>query len=126
MPPGLERGGQVPCEVLDVNGTKVALLCLEREGAEPAHLYVVDRAQLKDAASINTAPQFSRQGPCTVAMWVDNKHLYVLAGAGDAASLKGLLSVLSEMRAPGSRLVAHITSTWNPGLVEPLTCAYLH
>lgn len=79
IPAGLNRRPGIGCCVMNWRGEKVSMVCFELENRKVAHLFVVDRARLRQSPSEGAQAVASNMGITTVA-WSDAKNVYVLAG----------------------------------------------
>jgi hypothetical protein len=77
------------CRSLKVGGREVFEVCFFREGEE-YHFYV-GRRQDFDVPADGASPMLVAQGGMATLTWADERHVYVVAGAGDGAALKALL-----------------------------------
>lgn len=90
MPASLRAAKGMGCEVVDVQGAKVSLMCF-RSGESHAHLYVVDRSQFSHAPVVGEKPQMQQAGEYAMASWSEGNLTYILAARGNVDSLKRLL-----------------------------------
>jgi hypothetical protein len=77
------------CRSLKVGGREVFEVCFFREGEE-YHFYV-GRRQDFDVPATGAGPMLVAQGGMATLSWADERHVYVVAGAGDGTALKTLL-----------------------------------
>lgn len=69
------------CQVLDLAGRPVSLICLQHNG-HIVHLLVMDRRILVEPTDPGEAerPMVTRRNEWAIAQWSDERHAYVLAG----------------------------------------------
>ena len=89
IPAGLNGRPSIGCCVMNWHGQKVSMVCFEMENRKVAHLFVVDRARLRNVPSMAQALT-AGNGINTVA-WSDRKNVYVLAGKQGEEDLMKLL-----------------------------------
>lgn len=77
------------CRAVNIAGHEVFEVCFQRDGAW-FHLYIVPRSSLAPG-SINLAPMFHEQGAFVAASWADEEFAYLVAGASNLPTLRGLL-----------------------------------
>lgn len=75
------------CQVLEINGNKVSLVCFQIEGGQVVHLLVMDRRRLADPPAIGK-PVVLQEGELAFATWSEGDRTYVMAGRGSAESLR--------------------------------------
>jgi hypothetical protein len=82
--------GDVGCRSFSWRGQEVVLLCFTLENGVQAHLFVMDRTSLPDAADVR-AVQFAQQGKWSTATWAEGNQAFVLATLGGNQALEALL-----------------------------------
>ena len=89
IPKSLQNVGGVACEVTEVEGRKVTILCFNVETGRHPHLYVVETpgSQPDPAAG----PVFTEIDGVAVASWQENGKTYFLAERGSMESVRNLL-----------------------------------
>jgi hypothetical protein len=87
VPAGLGKEARLGCQVLDINGNKVSLICFQTNEDQVVHLLVVDRRRLSDAPAVGE-PILLQEGELAFAMWSDENRTYVITGHGSAESLR--------------------------------------
>jgi hypothetical protein len=90
IPAGLTGRPSIGCCVMDWRGRKVSMICFELENRKVAHLFVVDRARLRDAPA-QIAQAFWSQVGVNAVSWSDAKHVYVLSAKQSERDLMKLL-----------------------------------
>lgn len=86
-PTGLASQMRLGCQVLDINGNKVSLVCFQVGDQKMVHLLVIDRRRLADPPVVGK-PVFIQDGELAFATWTEGDRTYVLAGRGRAESLR--------------------------------------
>lgn len=91
IPASLSARPSVGCRAFHWKGRQVGLVCFKMDDQKTVHLFVIDRAALRDAP-VGAKPDFltTRNGVATGA-WSDNHCTYVIAGNESEAMLKTLL-----------------------------------
>jgi len=91
-PAGLERLPHAGCAIMRWRNKRVSMVCYE-SGSETDlfYLLVVNRDEFTDAPP-DEPPLFDRIGRLTAASWSRGDKTYILAGSGDANSLRQYLS----------------------------------
>jgi hypothetical protein len=79
VPRGLRDVQGLGCQSYTVGGAKVSLMCFMLGQDQFAHLFIVDRDALKDAAP-NASPVVRTEGGTPVATWTSGGKGYVLIG----------------------------------------------
>lgn len=87
VPAGLASQTRIGCQVLDIRGHKVSLICFQIGGGEMVHLLVIDRRHLADPPVVGK-PWLLQEGELAFASWSDDDRTYVIAGHGSAESLR--------------------------------------
>jgi hypothetical protein len=90
LPAGLRGISGMGCEIASVQGAKVSVVCFEMPGGGAAHLYVMDRSELRDAPPEGRANIQQHDG-IAMASWSDARHSYILAMAGSDNAVRALL-----------------------------------
>ena len=85
-PTGLTSQMRLGCQVLDINGNKVSLVCFQIGGGELVHLLVMDRRRLADPPAIGK-PVILQEGDLAFATWSEGDHTYLMAARGRGESL---------------------------------------
>ena len=86
-PAGLASQMRLGCQVLDINGNKVSLVCFQVGGQQMVHLLVIDRRRLSDPPVVGK-PILMQEGELAFATWTEGDRTYVIAGRGRAESLR--------------------------------------
>ncbi len=89
-PTGLTSQMRLGCQVLDINGNKVSLVCFQIEGGQLVHLLVMDRRRLADPPVIGK-PIMLQEGELAFATWSEGDRTYVLASKIGADELRKFL-----------------------------------
>ena len=79
LPPGLREAHGLGCQSYNIGGAKVSLMCFMLGQDQFAHLFIVDKDALKDAAP-NASPVVRIEGDTPVAIWTFGGKGYVLIG----------------------------------------------
>lgn len=79
LPPGLRNVPGLGCQSYTMDGTKVSLICFILGKEEVVHLFVVDKAALKDAAP-DIRPTLHTENGHAWATWTSGGKSYVLTG----------------------------------------------
>jgi hypothetical protein len=87
VPIGLTSQVPLGCQVLDINGNKVSLVCFRIEGGQIVHLLVMDSRRLADPPAIGK-PFLLQEGDLAFATWSTGDRTYVIASRGPAESLR--------------------------------------
>ncbi len=90
LPTSLNGSPSLGCRMFEWKGQKVSLVCFELENRHVVHLFVMDRAVLRDVPA-GGVPQFAVMSGITTASWSNDKCVYVLASHSDKQELKRLL-----------------------------------
>lgn len=90
VPAGLAQNQGVACEVTSINKTQVTILCFHLGNDGSAHLYIVNRSDLKNPPS-EVAPTFRQRGDTAIASWSREGRSYFLSQSGDIDALRRLL-----------------------------------
>jgi hypothetical protein len=90
LPESLKGFVGVNCEVTDIRGVRVSVICLAMKSGRIVHLYVMDRARLANSPPLGHA-DFSQIGSYALASWSDETHSYILSEPGDTEKLKSLM-----------------------------------
>jgi hypothetical protein len=77
------------CRIVNIAGHDVFEVCFKRESGW-YHLYVMPRAAC-DPSGLKLEPMFHEQGAFVAASWADENFAYLVAGATDLGTLRGLL-----------------------------------
>jgi hypothetical protein len=86
-PAGLGKEMRLGCQVLNINGNKVSLICFQTGDEQVVHLLVVDRERLSDAPAVGE-PNLLQEGELAFEMWSDGNRVYIITGHGRAESLR--------------------------------------
>jgi len=78
LPPDFRQGRLHGCNIVDVGGNPVAVLCFAH-GSRHLHLFVAEGVQFADMPQRGT-PDFERCGPWKTTAWQDGKRTFVLTG----------------------------------------------
>jgi len=89
LPQSLQHVAGVACEILEVEGQKVTILCFDLGGDRLAHLYVVKASG--DSQGADRQPSFFEMNGVAVAGWRENGYNYFLAERGPLESVRRLL-----------------------------------
>ena len=79
LPRGLRDAHGLGCQSYTIGGAKVSLICFMLGQDQFAHLFVVDKDALKDAAP-NASPVIRTEGGIALATWTSGGKSYVLTG----------------------------------------------
>lgn len=79
LPPGLRSVPGIGCQSFDMGGTKVSLVCFMLGKDQMVHLFVVDKAALKDAPA-DIRPTLHTGNGLAWATWTSGGKSYVLTG----------------------------------------------
>jgi len=79
IPPGLRGVPSAGCQSYTINGTKVSLVCFNLGDNRIAHLFIVDKTALADAAP-DAHLQLREQDGIALASWSGEGKSYVLTG----------------------------------------------
>jgi hypothetical protein len=79
LPRGLRDARGLGCQSYSIGGAKVSLMCFMLGQDQFAHLFIVDKDALKDAAP-NASPVIRTEGGTPVAAWTSGGKGYVLIG----------------------------------------------
>jgi hypothetical protein len=79
LPRGLREAHGLGCQSYTIGGAKVSLMCFMLGQDQFAHLFIVDKDALKDAAP-NASPVIRNEGGTPVATWTSGGKGYVLIG----------------------------------------------
>jgi hypothetical protein len=79
LPRGLREAHGLGCQSYTIRGVKVSLICFMLDQDQFAHLFVVDKDALKDAAP-NASPVIRTVGGVALATWTSGGKSYVLTG----------------------------------------------
>jgi hypothetical protein len=79
LPRGLRDAQGLGCQSYTIGGAKVSFICFTLGQDQIAHLSVVDKHALKDAAP-NASPVIRTEGGIAVATWTSGGKSYVLTG----------------------------------------------
>jgi hypothetical protein len=96
LPAGLQKAALAGCAVESWQNSKVSMICFRTGKPLPPSqksdlwLFVVDRANVKDASDIQS-PQYAAMDGLTTATWTQNDKLYFLAAQGDEDTIKKFL-----------------------------------
>jgi len=89
LPPGLARLSLTGAASLKWRSTPVSMVCFDRGDREMLFLFVMDRAEVKDAPP--SIPQVAKVNKLVTVSWSDDKRAYVLAGPEEADFAKKYL-----------------------------------
>lgn len=89
IPNGLKNAAGVACEVTEIEGKNVTILCFEIGNNRIAHLYVVETPSSNPGTG--GKPAFFELDGVSVATWHERGLSYFLAERGPIASVRGLL-----------------------------------
>jgi len=87
VPAGLARQTSLGCQVLEIKGNMVSLVCYEIGSGKVVHLLVLDRRRLTDPPAVGK-PMFLQAGELAFATWSEGNRTYVIVGQGPAESLR--------------------------------------
>ncbi|HSI83927.1 MAG: hypothetical protein ACAI35_18860 [Candidatus Methylacidiphilales bacterium] len=90
LPKSLEGFKGVNCEVANIRGLRVSVICLAMNGGRVVHLYVMDRARLTAPPPL-LKPEFSQKGLYAMASWSDQRFSYILSEPGSEEKIRTLL-----------------------------------
>jgi len=90
LPSGLTQSQGVACEVTTIDETKVTILCFHLGDQGVAHLYIVNRSDLKNPPG-GLDPTFRQRGGTAIASWSQDDRSYFLSKPGDIGELRQLL-----------------------------------
>jgi len=96
LPAGLQKAALAGCAVESWQNSKVSMICFRTGKPLPPNqhsdlwLFVIDRANVKDASGIQS-PQYGTMDGLATATWTQNDKLYFLAVQGDNNTLKKFL-----------------------------------
>lgn len=90
LPPGLVNNLGVACEVATIDETKVTILCFHLGDQRVAHLYIVNRSDLRNPPGEHD-PTFRQMGDTAIASWSQDDRSYFLSKSGDIDELRHLL-----------------------------------
>lgn len=88
IPEGLKNAVGIACEVTEIEGRKVTILCFDRKDHQPVHLYVMQASP----SSPEQGPSFFEVDGVAVATWRDKDLVYFLAGQGPIDSIRPLFA----------------------------------
>ncbi len=88
IPEGLKNAAGIACEVTEIEGRKVTILCFDRKNHQPVHLYVMQASP----SSPEQGPSFFEVDGVAVATWRDKDLVYFLAGKGPINSIRPLFA----------------------------------
>lgn len=86
-PAGLASQMRLGCQVLDIAGNKVSLVCFQVGEGKLVHFLVMDRRRLSDPPVVGK-PILMQEGELAFATWSEGDRTYVVAGVGTAESLR--------------------------------------
>ncbi|MFN0066317.1 MAG: hypothetical protein ACKVYV_01655 [Limisphaerales bacterium] len=89
VPAALAALATYGCQVLDVQGTQVTLICFRSGELGFVHLFVFDAADVRDLPG--TAPELARAGDWTTASWRHDGRVYAFFARGDEAAVRRLV-----------------------------------
>ena len=84
VPRELNDGVISSCRAVNWRGKKVYIICYELENHQTAHLAVIDRSALKDAAP--ESPVFDQIGKVATVSWSRSNHTYMIASTSGVVS----------------------------------------
>jgi hypothetical protein len=87
MPRGLETLPGIGCQVLDIRGQKVTLMCFLTPDQDEVHLVVADRSRFKDAPDVGCVV-YLQDGDFAFAAWSDATRTYMVTARGSTEKLK--------------------------------------
>lgn len=88
VPSGLAQNKRVGCRVFDWRGKRVSLVCFALGEQKTAHMFIVERAVLRNVAANERVRVDSGQGGITTAIWTDDVNAYVVALQDGADELR--------------------------------------
>lgn len=88
-PIDLDQLREMGCRTVNVAGHDVFEVCFKRESGW-YHLYILPR-EACDPTGLNMDPMFHEKGKFVAASWACKDYAYLVAGATDLATLRGLL-----------------------------------
>lgn len=89
VPAALAALATYGCQVFDVQGAQVTLICFRADGLGFVHLFVFDAADMRDLPG--TAPELGRAGDWTTASWRRGGRVYAFFARGDDAAVRRLV-----------------------------------
>lgn len=89
VPAALARLATYGCQVFDVQGTKVTLICFRSGELGYVHLFVFDAADVRDAPG--GTPELATAGDWTTASWRQGGRVYAFFARGTPAQVKQLV-----------------------------------
>lgn len=94
MPSGFAWDNSFACDVIDVNGKKVSVICFSSpDGSDKLHLFTFYRSDFP-GIEIPMAPKVERAGKACSATWVNDEQIHVLySDNGDEENLRQLLDI---------------------------------
>lgn len=83
------------CNVFDVNGHTVKMICFQQESGNRMHLFVIDKSAIKEAPP-PASPRFQNLRDWPTASWSDEQHSYFLLSR-ERAPERGMQSLRSML-----------------------------
>lgn len=90
LPNGLVDKNSVGCQVFNVKGNKVSLICFQLDDKRIVHYFVMDRSSLTDPPPVGKPVVHHKDGASLIC-WSDERRSYVLAEFAPNRELKNLL-----------------------------------
>jgi hypothetical protein len=92
VPSGLRAIEVEGGSLLEWQGQKISLLCLETSDDLYVWMFVLDRSVLTDAPPPGVEPRIAKRGGFTTAAWTGEQRTYLVIADGDEEFLRGLLA----------------------------------
>lgn len=92
VPSGLHAIEVEGGSLLEWQGQKISLLCLETSDDLYVWMFVLDRSVLTDAPPPGVEPRIAKRGGFTTAAWTGEHRTYLVIADGDEEFLRGLLA----------------------------------
>lgn len=90
LPTGLTDKNSVGCQVFNIKGNKVSLICFQMDDKRLVHYFVMERSGLTNPPPVGE-PMIMQKGGASFVAWSDNRRSYVLAEFAPESDLKKLL-----------------------------------
>lgn len=90
LPSGLAAKSSVGCQVFNIQGNKVSLICFQLDDQRVVHYFVMERSELINPPPVGQPVTIEENGTSFVA-WSDKHRSYVLAEFATGSDLKTLL-----------------------------------
>jgi hypothetical protein len=91
LPKKLQGMEPIGCRTLRFRGHDVALICFKRKEGGLLHLFVVDRAALREIAKSKT-PQIAAEANWMTATWGEGNLVYLMTVQTDRATIESMLA----------------------------------